>query len=144
MLQPKKVRWRRPHVPNAEGIANRGNRVSFGDFGLQAVEAGWLTARQIEAARITMTRRMKRAGRVWIRVFPYQSKTKKPAETRMGKGKGSPDSWNAPVKAGRILYEVSGVPRALAEEALTLAAHKLGVKTRIVSKGDLHGKPTGR
>lgn len=140
MLQPKKVRWRKPHVPVPRGQANRGNRISFGEFGLQAIECGWLTARQIEAARITMTRHMKRGGRVWIRVFPYQAKTKKPAETRMGKGKGSPDSWNAPIKAGRMLYEVSGVTREVAEEALRLAAHKLSVKTRIVAKADLEGR----
>lgn len=141
MLQPKKVRWRKPHVPKISGLANRGTRISFGDFGLQAISTGWLTARQIEAARITMTRHMKRGGRVWIRIFPYQSKTKKPAETRMGKGKGSPDSWAAPIKAGRMLYEVSGVTREVAEEALRLAAHKLAVRTRIVAKADLEGRP---
>lgn len=134
MLQPKKVRWRKPHCPEVRGLAYRGNQVSFGEYGLQATEPGWLSARQIEAARQTMTRHMKRGGRVWIRVFPYQSKTKKPAETRMGKGKGSPDSWHAPVKAGRMLYEVSGVPRHVAEEALRLAAHKLSVKARFVAK----------
>jgi large subunit ribosomal protein L16 len=140
MLQPKRVRWRKPHIPKVKGLANRGNRVSFGEFGLQALETGWLTARQIEAARITMTRHMKRGGRVWIRVFPYQAKTKKPAETRMGKGKGSPDSWAAPIKSGRMLYEVSGVSREIAEEALRLAGHKLGVRTRFVAKSDLEGQ----
>jgi len=143
MLQPKKVRWRKPHVPHARGMAQRGNQISFGEYGLQALEPGWLSARQIEAARITMTRHMKRGGRVWIRVFPYQAKTKKPAETRMGKGKGSPDSWHAPIKAGRILYEVAGVPPEVAEEALRLAAHKLSVKSRFLVKpvktGDQEG-----
>jgi large subunit ribosomal protein L16 len=115
-------------------MAYRGNQINFGDFGLQATETGWLTARQIESARITMTRFMKRGGRVWIRVFPYTPKTKKPAETRMGKGKGAPDTWAAPVRAGRILYEVGGVTRDIAEEALRLAAHKLGLKTKVLAK----------
>jgi large subunit ribosomal protein L16 len=141
MLQPKKVRWRKPHVPKIFGMATKGTRINFGDFALQAISTGWLSARQIEAARITMTRNMKRGGRVWIRVFPYQAKTKKPAETRMGKGKGAPDSWAAPVKAGRILYEVSGVTREVAEESLKLASAKLAVKTRFVAKADLEARP---
>ncbi len=136
MLQPKRVRWRKPHVPKIRGVAQKGTQINFGDFALQATETGWLSARQIEAARVTMTRHMKRGGRVWIRVFPYQAKTKKPAETRMGSGKGSPDSWHAPIKAGRILYEVSGVTRDVAVEALRLAAHKLGVKTRFVARDE--------
>lgn len=134
MLQPKRVRWRKPHVPKIRGMSYRANQINFGEFALQASESGWLTARQIESARITMTRFMKRGGRVWIRVFPYQPKTKKPAETRMGKGKGAPDTWAAPVRAGRILYEVGGVTRDVAAEALRLAAHKLGLKTKFLAK----------
>lgn len=143
MLQPKRVRWRKPHVPIPRGFAHRGNQISFGQFGLQATEPGWISARQIEAARITMTRHMKRGGQVWIRIFPYQCKTKKPAETRMGKGKGAPDSWHAPIKAGRILYEVAGVNQAVAQEALRLAANKLGIRTRFVAKASRQENQAG-
>jgi large subunit ribosomal protein L16 len=120
-----------------KGKAYRGCEVNFGQYGLQAMEPGWITERQIEAARIAMTRRIKRAGRVWIRIFPDKPVTSKPAETRMGKGKGSPDHWVAVVKPGRIMYEMEGVPEELAREAFRLASHKLPIKTRFVERGVL-------
>jgi len=119
------------------GLARRGCEVSFGDYGLQATECGWLTSRQIEAARIAMTRHVKRQGQVWIRIFPDKPITSKPAETRMGKGKGSPDHWVAVIKPGHVLYEMDGVPDDVAREALRLAAHKLPIKTRIATKGEV-------
>ena len=132
MLSPKKVKYRKQQKGRNRGKAMRGNLLAFGDFGLQAIGNAFLTARQIEAARIAMTRHVKRGGKVWIRVFPDKPITKKPAETRMGKGKGNPEEWVAPVKAGRMLYEMEGVPNKVAHEALRLAAHKLPVATRVV------------
>ncbi len=132
MLQPKKVKHRKQHKGRIRGKALRGNVISFGDYGLQTLDAGRLTARQIEAARIAMTRYVKRGGKVWIRVFPDKPVTKKPAETRMGKGKGNPEEWVAVVRPGRMLYEMEGVPEDVAREALRLAAHKLPVATRFV------------
>ena len=134
MLQPKKVKHRKMQKGRMRGKAYRGNKLSFGDYGLQTVESARMTARQIEAARIAMTRHVKRGGKVWIRVFPDKPLTKKPAETRMGKGKGSPELWVAVVKAGRMLYEMEGVPVEVAREAMRLAAHKLPFKTRFVQR----------
>jgi len=132
MLQPKKVKHRKMMKGRNRGKSLRGNRVSFGDYGLQTLDAGFITARQIEAARIAMTRHVKRGGKVWIRIFPDKPVSKKPAETRMGKGKGNPEAWVAPVKPGRMLYEMEGVPVEVAREAFRLAAHKLPVATRFV------------
>jgi large subunit ribosomal protein L16 len=137
MLMPKKIKYRKHHRGRMKGKAYRGCEVNFGQYGLQAMEPGWITERQIEAARIAMTRRIKRAGRVWIRIFPDKPVTSKPAETRMGKGKGSPDHWVAVVKPGRIMYEMEGVPEELAREAFRLASHKLPIKTRFVERGVL-------
>jgi large subunit ribosomal protein L16 len=137
MLQPKKVKHRKQHKGRMRGKAYRGCHLDFGNFGLQAVECSRLTARQIEAARIAMTRHAKRGGKVWIRVFPDKPVTKKPAETRMGKGKGSPEEWVAVVKPGRMLYEMEGVSAAVARQALRLAAHKLPLATRIVEREEL-------
>ena len=134
MLQPKKVKHRKQQKGRMRGKAYRGGTLAFGDFGLKAEETGRLTSRQIEAARIAMTRHVKRGGKVWIRVFPDKPITKKPAETRMGKGKGNPEEWVAVVKMGRILYEMEGVPIKVAEEALRLAAHKLPISTRFVQR----------
>ncbi len=134
MLQPKRVKHRKVHRGQMGGIATRGATVAFGDLGLQALEAGWITARQIEAARRTITHHIKRGGKVWIRVFPDHSVTKKPAETRMGSGKGAPDHWVAVVKPGRIVFEVAGVTEELAREALRLASHKLPVRTKILAR----------
>ncbi|MEC8193090.1 MAG: 50S ribosomal protein L16 [Myxococcota bacterium] len=137
MLSPKRVRWRKVQKGRMRGKAYRGSEVSFGDFGLQALECGWLTARQIEAGRIAMTRHVKRGGKVWIRVFPDKPITKRPAETRMGKGKGSPEMWVAPVKPGRIIYELEGVPVEVAQEAMRLAGHKMPVKTKFVLRREV-------
>jgi large subunit ribosomal protein L16 len=134
MLQPKKVKHRKQQKGRMRGKAYRGSTLAFGDFGLKAEETGRLTSRQIEAARIAMTRHVKRGGKVWIRIFPDKPITKKPAETRMGKGKGNPEEWVAVVKMGRILYEMEGVPVKVAEEALRLAAHKLPISTRFVQR----------
>ena len=134
MLQPRKVKHRKVQKGRLRGKAWRGNKVSFGDYGLQALGTGFLTARQIEAARIAMTRHIKRGGKVWIRLFPDKPVSKKPAETRMGKGKGNPEAWVAPVKRGRILYELEGVEPGVAREALRLAAHKLPIPTRFVAR----------
>jgi large subunit ribosomal protein L16 len=134
MLQPKKVKHRKMQKGRMRGKAYRGSKLSFGDYGLQAIEGSRMTARQIEAARIAMTRHVKRGGNVWIRVFPDKPITKKPAETRMGKGKGSPELWVAVVKPGRILYEMEGVTPEIAREAMRLAAHKLPFKTRFVQR----------
>ncbi|MEE2961123.1 MAG: 50S ribosomal protein L16 [Myxococcota bacterium] len=132
MLSPAKVKFRKRQKGRKDGIARSGDKVSFGDFGLMALESAWLTQRQLEAARIAMTRHVKRGGRIYIRVFPDKPITSKPAEVRMGKGKGSPEGWVAVVKPGRIMYEMQGVERSLAEEAFRLAAHKLPFKTRLV------------
>ena len=137
MLAPKRVRRRKTFKGNRKGIAYRGSEVSFGEFGLLALSDGFLTARQIEAARIAMTRKVKRGGKVWVRIFPDKPLTAKPAETRMGKGKGSPEKWVAVIKPGRVLYEMEGVEEALALKALQLAAAKLPVKTKIIRKGDI-------
>jgi len=137
MLQPKKVKYRKVHKGRMRGKAYRGSQVSFGDFGLQATGSGRVTARQIEAARIAMTRHVKRGGKIWIRVFPSKPITKKPAETRMGKGKGNPEEWVAVVKPGRMLYEMEGVAIDVAREAFRLAAHKLPVATRFVQREEL-------
>jgi len=132
MLMPKKVKYRKQQRGKNRGVAERGAKVAFGDYGLQALERGWVTARQIEAARIAMTRHVKRGGKIWIRVFPDKPATKKPAETRMGSGKGAPDHWVAVVRPGRILFEMAGVEREAAVEAMRLASHKLPVATRVV------------
>ena len=134
MLSPKKIKFRKHQRGRMKGVARRGCDLNFGDYGLQAIECGAINARQIEAARIAMTRYVKRGGRTWIRIFPDKPYTKKPAEVRMGKGKGAPEGWQAIVKPGRILYEMDGVPIELAKEALRLAAHKLSVKTRFVAR----------
>ncbi len=135
MLSPKKVRFRKVQKGRMKGVAARGNSLNFGDFGLQAVECGKISSKQIEAARIAMTRHVKRGGKMWIRIFPDKPFSKKPAEVRMGKGKGAPEGWVAVIRPGRILYEMEGVPLELAKEALRLAAHKLPVKTRFISRG---------
>jgi large subunit ribosomal protein L16 len=137
MLMPKKVKFRKQQRGRRRGLATRGGELSFGDFGLQALEPGWVTARQIEAARIAMTRHVKRGGKIWIRIFPDKPITKKPAETRMGKGKGAPEEWVCVVKPARILYEMEGVPEDVAREAMRLAAHKLPLKTRFVARGQV-------
>lgn len=134
MLMPKKVKYRKRQKGRTGGIAFRGSDLSFGSYGLQAIVPGWLTDRQIEAARIAMTRHIKRGGRIWIRIFPDKPVTKKPAETRMGKGKGAPEQWVAVIKKGRVLFEMEGVTIDVAREALNLAAHKLPLKTRILTK----------
>lgn len=135
MLAPKKVKYRRQQKGRMKGIRTAGIRLVFGDCGLQAAEPGWITARQIEAARIAMTRFVKRSGRIWIRIFPDKPTTKKPAETRMGKGKGPPEDWVAVVRPGRILYEMEGVNQETAREAFRRAAHKLPIATKFVSRG---------
>jgi large subunit ribosomal protein L16 len=137
MLQPKKVKHRKQHKGRMKGKAHRGNSLTFGDYGLQAVECSRVTARQIEAARIAMTRHVKRGGKVWIRIFPDKPVTKKPAETRMGKGKGNLEEWVAVVKPGRILYEMEGVSDKVARDALRLAAHKLPLATRFVQREEM-------
>ncbi|MDY0038892.1 MAG: 50S ribosomal protein L16 [Desulforhabdus sp.] len=137
MLAPKRVRYRKQQKGRMRGAAYRGSTLSFGDFGIKAVECGKITSRQIEAARIAITRHLKRGGKVWIRIFPDKPITKKPAETRMGKGKGSPEAWVAIIKPGRVLYEIKGVPEATAREALRLASHKLPVPTRFVARQDV-------
>ena len=139
MLMPKKVKHRRVMKGRMRGKATRGEKISFGEYGLKALEAGWVTDRQIEAARIAMTRKIKRGGQVWIRMFPDKLITRKPAETRMGSGKGAPDHWVAVIKPGRVLYEIQGVSEELAREAMRLAAQKLPVKTKFVSRADLEG-----
>jgi large subunit ribosomal protein L16 len=134
MLMPKKVRYRKQQKGRMAGKAQRGSSMSFGDYGLKAVQPGWITDRQIEAARIAMTRYVKRGGKIWIRVFPDKPVTKKPAETRMGKGKGTPTGWVAVVKPGLILYEMEGMPLELAREAMRRAANKLPIRTRFVTR----------
>ncbi len=137
MLQPKKIKHRKHHKGRMRGKAYRGCTLAFGDYGLQAVACGRLTARQIEAARVAMTRHVKRGGKIWIRIFPDKPVTKKPAETRMGKGKGNVEEWVSVIKPGRMLYEMEGVTREVASQALLLAAHKLSVATRFVAREDL-------
>ena len=140
MLMPKRVKRRRVFRGRMKGKATRGNTVTYGQYGLQALDPCWITSNQIEAARIAMTRFMKRGGNVWVKIFPDKPVTEKPAETRMGKGKGSPEYWVAVVKPGRILFEVAGIPEETAREALRLAAHKLPVKTRFVTSEELGGE----
>jgi len=134
MLSPKKVKYRKMQKGNLKGIAHRGSDVSFGDYGLQVMESGWITARQIEAARMAITRHVKRAGKLWIRFFPDKPISKKPAETRMGKGKGNPEEWVAVVTPGRVLYELGGIPEEMAREAFRLAGHKLPLTTRVLTR----------
>jgi len=134
MLMPKRTKYRRPHRVSYEGKAKGGSNVSFGEYGLKALEGAWITARQIEASRIAMTRYMKRTGQVWVKIFPHLSKTKKPLEVRMGSGKGSPEEWVAVVKQGLVMFEVAGVSEEVAKEALRLASHKLPIRTKIVKK----------
>ena len=139
MLLPKRVKYRRVMRGRMKGKATRGNVVSHGEFGLQALEPAWITSRQIEAARIAMTRYTKRGGQVWIKIFPDKPVTRKPAETRMGKGKGALEYWVAVVKPGRVMFEFAGVPEETAKEALRLATHKLPIKCKVVSRADLEG-----
>jgi len=134
MLMPKRVKFRKLQRGRMSGKATRGNTVAFGEYALQATECGWITARQIEAARVAMTRHVKRGGKIWIRIFPHKSVTKKPAETRMGKGKGAPEEWVAVIKPGVVLYEIEGVSRETAKEAFLLAAHKLPIGTKFLSR----------
>ncbi len=140
MLLPKRVKYRRVQRGRLKGVAHRGNKVNYGDFGLQALEPAWITSRQIEAARIAMTRYIKRGGKVWIKIFPDKPITEKPAETRMGSGKGSPEYWVAVVKPGRIMFEIGGVDEALAREAMRLAANKLPIKCKFVIKAEQDGE----
>ncbi len=134
MLAPKKIKYRKVQKGRTKGLAHRGSEVQFGDFGLQALECGLITSRQIEAARVAMTRHVKRHGKIWIRIFPDKSLTKKAAETRMGKGKGNPETWVAVIKPGRVLYEMEGVDESVAREAFRLASHKLPLKAKMVRK----------
>jgi len=134
MLQPKRVKYRRPHILRYEGHAKGGTELSYGEYGLQALEGTWITARQIEAARIVLARYTKRGGQIWTRIFPHLAKTKKPAEVRMGSGKGSPEEWVAVVEKGRIMFEIGGVNGEIAREALRLAAYKLPIKCKVISK----------
>ena len=136
MLQPKRVKYRRPHIIKYEGKATSGNTVAFGEFGLEALEGAWITARQIEAARVVISRYTKRGGKVVIRIFPHLAKTQKAAGTRMGSGKGSPEDWVAVVRKGTIMFEMGGVPEESAREALRLAAYKLPIKCKVVKKGE--------
>ena len=140
MLLPKRVKYRRVHRGRMTGKATRGNKIAYGEFGLQALEPGWITSNQIEAARIAMTRYTKRGGQVWIKIFPDKPVTKKPAETRMGSGKGSPEFWVAVVKPGRIMFEIAGVSEEVAREALRLASHKLPIKTKVIARTEEAGE----
>lgn len=140
MLLPKRVKYRRQHRPRVSGQANKGNVVTYGDYGLQSLEAGWITNRQIEAARIAINRYVKRGGKVWIKIFPDRPITAKPAETRMGKGKGAPEHWVAVVKEGRVMFELAGVNEETAREAMRLAAHKLPVRCRFVKREEMGGE----
>ncbi|MDI3298962.1 MAG: 50S ribosomal protein L16 [Bacillota bacterium] len=139
MLMPKKVKHRKQHRGRMKGFAYRGSEVQYGEYGLQALEPAWISDRQIEAARVAITRYIRRGGRVWIKIFPDKPYTKKPAETRMGSGKGNPEYWVAVVHPGRVLFELAGVPEPVAQEALRLASHKLPVKTRFVKRSDVGG-----
>ena len=136
MLMPKRVKHRRLHRGRMKGVATKGNNVTYGDFGLVATECGWITANQIEAARVAMTRYIRRGGSVYIKIFPHKSVTKKPAEVRMGSGKGAPEYWVAVVKPGRVMFEIGGVPEDVAREAIRLAGHKLPIKTKFVCKSE--------
>ncbi|HAR98245.1 MAG TPA: 50S ribosomal protein L16 [Syntrophales bacterium] len=134
MLMPKRVKYRKLQRGRMGGKSTKGAKVTFGEYGLQAMECGWITARQIEAARVAMTRHVKRGGKIWIRIFPHKSVTKKPAETRMGKGKGAPEEWVAVIRPGMVLYEMEGVDRVIAREAFRLAAHKLPIATKFLAR----------
>jgi large subunit ribosomal protein L16 len=138
MLSPKRIKFRKAFKGRTKGLAQRGATVAFGTYGLQALEPGWVSSRQIEAARVALTRHIKRGGKVWIRIFPDKPITKKPAETRMGKGKGSPEAWVAVVKPGRVMFELEGVTPDIAEKAMALAAAKLGVKSKFVAREEAH------
>ena len=138
MLSPKRVKFRKRFKGRTKGLATRGNEVSFGQYGLKAMEPGWVTNRQIEAARVALTRHIKRGGKVWIRIFPDKPITKKPAETRMGKGKGSPEGWVAVVKPGRVMFELEGVTPEIGRKAMALAAAKIGVKSKFVTREEAH------
>ncbi len=138
MLSPKRVKFRKRFKGRTKGLATRGNEVSFGQYGLKALEPGWVTNRQIEAARVALTRHIKRGGKVWIRIFPDKPITKKPAETRMGKGKGSPEGWVAVVKPGRVMFELEGVTPDIGRKAMALAAAKIGVKSKFVQREEAH------
>ena len=140
MLMPKRVKYRRVHRGRMTGKAMRGNTLAYGQFGLQATEPGWITSNQIEAARIAMTRFTKRSGQVWIKIFPDKPITKKPAETRMGSGKGSPEYWVSVVKPGRVMFEIAGVSEEIAREALRLASHKLPIKTKVMARTEEAGE----
>ena len=140
MLLPKRVKHRKVQRGSRKGVAKGGTKLAFGEFGLKSLEAAWISNRQIEAARVAMTRYMKRGGKVWINVFPDKPVTQKPAETRMGSGKGNPEKWVAVVKPGRVMFELSGVPEEVAKEAMRLAAHKLPIKTKFVTRGDSGGE----
>lgn len=140
MLMPKRTKWRRPHRPSLKGKAHRGNTVTYGEWGLQAQTGHWITSRQIEAARIAMTRYIRRGGKVWIKIFPDRPITAKPAEVRMGSGKGAPEYWVSAVKPGRVMFEIGGVPEHVAKEALRLASHKLPVKCKIVKREEVEGE----
>lgn len=139
MLIPKRVKHRKQHRGRMAGKATKGNFIAYGEYGMQALECGWITSRQIEAARIAMTRYMKRGGNVWIKIFPHKPVTEKPAETRMGSGKGSPEYWVAVVKPGRVMFELAGVPEDIAKEALRLAMHKLPIRCKIVRREEVEG-----
>ncbi|MDD4171441.1 MAG: 50S ribosomal protein L16 [Syntrophomonas sp.] len=140
MLTPKRTKYRKQHRPSLKGKAHKGNTVTYGEYGLQALEAAWITNRQIEAARIAINRHVKRGGQLWIKIFPDRPITAKPAETRMGKGKGSPEYWVAVVKPGRVMFELSGVPEEVAREAMRLAAHKLPIKCSFVKREEMGGE----
>ncbi len=143
MLLPKRVKYRRVQRGRMTGKATRGNTITYGEFGLQATEPAWITSNQIEAARVAMTRYTKRGGQVWIKIFPDKPVTQKPAETRMGSGKGSPEYWVAVVKPGRVMFEIAGVPEDVAREALRLASHKLPIKTKVVKREDTETQEVG-
>ena len=143
MLSPKRVKFRKMFKGRTRGIAVRGSSIAFGSYGLQALEPGWITNRQIEAARVALTRHIKRGGKVWIRIFPDKPITKKPAETRMGKGKGSPEGWVAVVKPGRVMFELEGIPKDMAQKAMALAAAKMPIRTKFVIRDDLQHEGAG-
>ena len=143
MLMPKRTKYRRVQRGRMKGAASRGNKIAYGEFGIQAMEPGWITGNQIEAARVAMTRYTKRGGQVWIKIFPDKPVTQKPAETRMGSGKGSPEYWVAVVKPGRVMFEIAGVPEETAREALRLASYKLPIKSKIVKREDLESQEVG-
>ena len=137
MLAPQKVKYRKPQKGRMRGMANRGSHVAFGTYGLKALEPGWITNRQIEAGRISLSKRVRKVGRLWIRIFPHKAITKKPAETRMGKGKGAPEDWVSVIKPGRIIYELDGLDEQEAKEAFKACSHKLPIKTKMVAKRDI-------